>query len=108
MARKKTIATLKMELTAPSGGMYVMILRSVGNPDFGQYAPISEPEAVKSATLAGMRRAAEAYIAKWDLGGGNFVDPEIRKDGKFVARISYNGRLWDHMEYEKANEIKID
>ena len=85
---------------ADQGG-YVMILRSIGNPDFGQYAPVSDPAAVKGATLAAMRQAAQDYIEFWDLGGGNFVDPEVRDSkGAFVCTISYNGRLWDKSDKE--------
>jgi hypothetical protein len=73
---------------------YVMVMRSVGNPDFGQYAPLSEPAAIKSDTLAGLVHAAEEYIEFWNLGGGNWVDPEIRENGEPVATISYNGRVW--------------
>lgn len=74
---------------------YVMLMSSVGNPDFGQYASVSEPAAVSSDTLVGLIRAAEEYIGFWDLGGGNWVDPEIRDtEGRFVARMSYNRRLW--------------
>lgn len=74
--------------------MYEMKLRSVGNPDFGQYAPMSEPEAVRRSTLTEMRKACEAYISKWNLGGGNWVDPMVTQDGKKIGRFSYNGRFW--------------
>jgi hypothetical protein len=80
--------------------MYEMKLRSVGNPDFGQYAPLSEPEVVTGETLSEMRARCEAYIRKWNLGGGNWVNPIIRevvpgrKTKKAVGYFSYNGRLW--------------
>jgi hypothetical protein len=81
-------ATLKSE-------SYVMLLRSVGNPDYGQYAPVSEPAPIKGRTLTAMAEAAREYIEFWDLGGGNWPEPEIRNtNGQPVARISYNGRLW--------------
>lgn len=75
--------------------MYTMRLRSVGNPDFGQYAPVSEPETVQRSTLAEMRDAAQAYIDKWDLGGGNWVDPVVMQGGKAIGHFSYNLRFWE-------------
>ena len=90
----KTLKEARAVKADPGG--YVMILRSVGNPDFGQYAPVSEPKAVKGPTLASMIQAAEDYIEFWDIGGGNWVEPEIRDaSGKPVAVMSYNRRLWD-------------
>lgn len=80
---------------------YEMRLRSVGNPDFGQYAPVSEPEVVTGNTLAEMRAHCERYIEFWDLGGGNWMSPVVRenvpgrKAKKTVGHFSYNGRLWE-------------
>lgn len=84
---------------------YVMILRSVGNPDFQQFAPISEPAAIKGDSLIAMVQAAEEYREFWNLGSGNWVRPEVRCEGKPVAWISYNGRLWDSPKFETAREI---
>lgn len=92
---------------------YTMRLRSVGNPDFGQYAPISDPEIAMGDTLKEMRDFALAYIDKWNLGGGNHPNTVIQETatGKIVAWISYNGRLWDKSPYgdnwKKAKEIFI-
>lgn len=74
--------------------MYEMKLRSVGNPDFGQYAPLSTPKVVRAETLREMRQACEEYIAEWDLGGGNWTDPVVTQNGKKIGRFSYNGRFW--------------
>jgi hypothetical protein len=84
-----------------------MMLRSVGNPDLGQYAPVSEPTAVKGKTLRAMVQAAEEYRDEWNLGGGNWIKPEVRLDGKPVAWISYNGRVWDSPDHGSAMEIKV-
>lgn len=104
--KKETRRTL---VFSPGGG-YVMILRSVGNPDFAQYAPVSEPTAIKGRTLTAMRDAAREYIEFWNLGGGNWPETEIRTaDGRPVAWISYNGRLWDcpssGPDWKEAKEI---
>lgn len=92
---------------------YTMKLRSVGNPDFNQYAPISPPEIAEGDTLQEMRNAARAYIEKWNLGGGNHPNTVIKESatGKSVAWISYNGRVWDRSPYgkdwQKSKEIVI-
>jgi hypothetical protein len=78
-----------------SSGIYTMKLRSVGNPDFGQYAPVSNPETVTGSTLAEMRAHCERYIEFWDLGGGNWVGPVVMQGKKVVGHFSYNGRLWE-------------
>lgn len=78
---------------------YQMRLRSVGNPDFNQYAPVSDPETVEGSTLEEMRDFAEAYRDKWGLGGGNWPNPVVKeKVGdklKPVGFFSYNGKLWE-------------
>jgi hypothetical protein len=76
--------------------MYRIILRSVGNPDFGQdpYQPISPTEEIMVDTLQQAAAAARAYIERHHLGGGNFPSPHVFKGDQIVARISYNGRIW--------------
>ena len=75
---------------------YTIRLASVGNPDFGQYAPLSPPVIFEADTLEEIRDAACAYIAKWDLGGGNWSEAKatIREGKKAIGYVSYNGRVW--------------
>lgn len=91
--------------------MYTMRLRSVGNPDFRQYAPISEPETVTGSTLAEMRAHAERYIQFWGLGGGNWVAPIVKRGKKVIGHFSYNGRFWEGgpaQWTDSTREIKIE
>lgn len=75
---------------------YTAKLRSVGNPDYGQYAPVSNPQSIESDTPEGIARQAREYILFWNLGGGNWPPNIIVKcDGKPFAVVSYNGRLWN-------------
>lgn len=83
--------------------MIEMTLRSVGNPDFGQYAPLSPKLKVKVATLADAKAAAQAYIDQYDLGGGNFVDPALKQDGKLIGYLSYNMRFWTVAEWSVSH-----
>lgn len=75
--------------------MYTMRLRSVGNPDFGQYAPVSSPKSVTGATLQELRSEAQTYIDENDLGGGNWVDPVVKLGAKVIGYFSYNLRFWE-------------
>lgn len=82
--------------------MIEMKLRSVGNPDFGQCAPVSEPKVVLVPDLKAAVAACEQYIAENDLGGGNWVDPKVVQDGKLIGYISYNGRFWTVAEWKTS------
>ena len=74
---------------------YSLKLHSVGNPDMGQFAPISNPITVHAATLEEVAALAEAYRDFWNLGSGNWgYGPFIMEGKRKVARVSYNGRLW--------------
>jgi hypothetical protein len=73
---------------------YQMYLESVGNPDFGQYDSISEPEWVEADTLTELRKLGEDYRGKWDMGGGNWACPVVLEGKKVIGNFSYNGRLW--------------
>ena len=70
-------------------------LTNEGNPDFRQYAPIA-PDFIKPAkTLKEASDLCLAYIAEWDLGGGNWTGGDVYHPikGK-IASISYNGAVW--------------
>jgi hypothetical protein len=73
----------------------IKILKSVGNPDFGQFAPVSNPlRNIKTKTLSQLKDKVNAYIDKWSLGGGNFIQPSVYHNNKIVGYFSYNGRFW--------------
>jgi hypothetical protein len=97
-AYKRTIDAL----IAPKGA-YKVLLASVGNPDFGQDSRRSMPgvprRTLRVASLADASKACRAYIAHYELGGGNWLGGEVKKDGKVFAQISYNGRAWEPGEY---------
>lgn len=99
-AYTRTIAAL----IAPKGA-YKVLLASVGNPDFGQDSRRSMPgvprRTVRVASLADASKACRAYIAHYELGGGNWLGGDVKKDGKALARISYNGRAWDLVDERK-------
>lgn len=87
-------ATKKAPASATAKSNYATNLSSVGNPDHGQYAPVSNPETVTADTFAELKAKIRAYIEFWNLGGGNWTRPVIMQQGKAVGRMSYNGRVW--------------
>ena len=74
-------------------------MRSVGNPDFGQYAPISEPETITAHTLDELVKKAREYRQWWNMGSGNWTNPTACEDGEPVGRIMFNGAVRD-MDYK--------
>lgn len=73
-----------------------LTLCSVGNPDFGQYAPPSPRIIAEVASFEEASHQVRAYIAAHDLGGGNWSRQSgiLRDRGKVVGCVSYNGRVW--------------
>ena len=99
-AYKRTIDAI----AAPKGA-YKVLLASVGNADFRQDSRRSLPgvprRSLRVASIADASKACRAYIEHYDLGGGNWIGGEVKKDGKAVAKISYNGRAWDPADQRK-------
>ncbi len=84
--------------------MLTVELKSCGNPDFGQYAPLSPNKVVQIQTLADASKACCDYIASYNLGGGNWNGGTVRHDKTIIARVSYNGRIWGPDGAEVINE----
>jgi len=57
---------------------------------------------VSVATLRDASNACRAYIEKNGLGGGNWTGGQVIQGNKDIARISYNGRIWDMNDNEIA------
>jgi len=72
-------------------------LSSCGNIDKGQN-PYKKMSPSKLVTVEDLKMASLAcleYIKKWNLGGGNWTGGQILSNGKQIAAVSYNGRVWD-------------
>lgn len=52
-------------------------------------------------------RLVQEFIEDNDLGGGNWSGGAVYKNGKQVAYVSYNGRVWEGKSPEKGKEINI-
>jgi hypothetical protein len=96
--RDAAYARTMAALLAPKGA-YKVVLASVGNPDFGQDSRRSLPgvprHVIRVASISDASKACRAYIAYYDLGGGNWIGGEVKKAGVVCAQISYNGRAWE-------------
>lgn len=89
--------------------MLTMKCKSVGNPDHGQYQPISDPVLVTGQTFSEIRSKAQKYIADNALGGGNWPNCQVMRGGKPVALMSYNGRFWTpEKNWEERKEIPVE
>lgn len=104
---ERKVKTAVKWLLALGAKRYTIKLSSVGNPDFGQYAPVSPPEICEADTLQEIVAACEAYIKKWDLGGGNWKEPILREDGVAIGHISYNRRVWRGKPRDWQNAVEI-
>ena len=74
----------------------ILKLKGVGNPDLQQYADVSEPRILEVGSFAEASMKTLEYIQEWNLGGGNLVADifDKRKNGKQIAHVSYNGKVW--------------
>lgn len=86
-----------------------LLFEAVPNIDFtsGHLAEVSVPlQFIKVDDLLSARSAYCELVARYELGGGNITSRCGRvcsQDGQRMARISYNGRVWDN----DGNEIII-
>lgn len=70
------------------------------NPDIagGYWAGKSEGQKRMDVPVDSLDQAAarcRAYCEELDLGGGNWAGGAIFEHGVQIARVSYNGRVWD-------------
>lgn len=85
--------------SAPSSGMAVY-LGAVPNFDYAQHGDprgwVSvAPHWFRVEDLAAAQDAVRIFCDKHSLGGGNLVPAYVAKDGQLVAKVSYNGRIWE-------------
>ncbi len=76
-------------------GRFWVYLSSVGNPDYNQYAPISDPVLKSAESLREVRDLCLAYIEDCNLGGGNWPGGIFGSGRLVLGHVSYNGRLWE-------------
>ena len=77
-----------------------VVLRSVGNPDFGQDPTRElwgcEPRRVEN--VSNFKEASDVclkFIRENNLGGGNWAGGDIYSGHERVGKVCYNGRIVD-------------
>ncbi len=84
--------------------MFLVILSSLGNPDFRQDPdrPLPGVPVLKQKVrdFAAASQACLDYIAQHELGGGNWNGGDIFDEhGERIANVSYNGFVWPPGEW---------
>lgn len=74
--------------------MFKLTFTIHGNPDRNQ-GDWQETHTLSAPTINDLRKSVLAFQGDNDIGGGNWGEATLTKDGKVVGRMSYNGRLWD-------------
>lgn len=87
-----------------------LVVDSRGNPDHGQNPdrPLYGVPGVtvRVSSLREASRKAREYIEQHDLGGGNWAGGDVLDEsGQVVARVSYNGRVWQSEACENCTTL---
>lgn len=62
-----------------------------------------EVSSLKEATILCRNFINQYNLSSSNWFGGNVVDENY----KFIARVSYNGKVWDNEDWRKSKEIEI-
>lgn len=90
-----------------------VILKADPNPDYEFPDPRATVKTVKVRlpvrSFESASTACKNFIERFDLGSGNWTGGQIGDiDGKIIAHVSYNGRVWEGEKYTGSNkEIKV-
>lgn len=89
-----------------------VLLGAVPNQDF---RPESHNGSVKiaptwfpAASLREARDLVVSFVRENDLGSGNWAYGEVRRNGKIVARISYQGGIFKGSRRESTQELDVE
>lgn len=87
--------------------MFTLNFTIHGNPDRGQ-DDWTENHSISAASMAELRADALKFQGDNDIGGGNWGEATLLRNGVLVGYVSYNLRVWDKPYWsEAANEIKV-
>ena len=85
--------------------VYEITITTVGNPDRGQYAPITARETLTAHTIKDLRAAVRMFQHFHDIGGGNWTIPPLLLNGNHIGFMSYNGAVWSEQGAGERLEI---
>ncbi|MEQ8832236.1 MAG: hypothetical protein RLW87_20680 [Alphaproteobacteria bacterium] len=79
--------------------MPTLIVETVGNPDRGQNPNATHWAAPGFSVEVRDAKQASELFSRWrdthDVGGGNLARADVMEGETRLARISYNGRIWE-------------
>lgn len=90
-----------------------VILKADPNPDYEFPDPRATVKTVKVrlpvSSFASASKVCKNFIENFDLGSGNWTGGQIGDiNGKIIAHVSYNGRVWEGENWTPDSvEIKI-
>lgn len=85
--------------------MYHLTVTIHGNPDYNQ-GDWKEDHSISATTITELRKAVLAFQGDNDIGGGNWGEATLRRNGLIVGYMSYNMRVWDKPYWDGgANEV---
>ncbi|PQJ82464.1 hypothetical protein [Polaribacter glomeratus] len=97
--------------------IFVALGSEVNTGKFEQYSTnakfeeLSKPNGLIYYEVKDLEEASSIcrkFIQTYSLGSGNWLGGRvINEKSDFLARISYNGRIWDNENWEIANELAI-
>jgi hypothetical protein len=87
--------------------MFSITIETVGNPDFGQYAPITDPQRLNADTFQELKTEIWQYRSDNMIGAGNWTNPTLHQDENPIGYMSYNCRVWELGKTEDAKEINV-
>lgn len=71
-----------------------LILKSLPNPDHNESISPAPGFRIQVPSLENASKSCMEYIAKFNLGAGNWAGGDVYDGQRLVANISYNGRIW--------------
>jgi len=83
--------------------MYSIKTEVCGNPDYGQ-DPRKPPygvrvKTIKAKTYSELSEKVLEWICDNDIGGGNWMNPALMRDGQVIGYMSYNGKVWSDASF---------
>lgn len=86
--------------------MYSIKTEVCGNPDYGQN-PNKPPygvrvKTIRASTFAEILDKVREWQSDNDIGGGNWMNPALMRDGELVGFMSYNGKVWSDQSFSPS------
>ena len=83
--------------------MYSIKTEVCGNPDYGQN-PNKPPygvrvKSIRSSSFNDLLNKVREWQSDNDIGGGNWMNPALMRDGTVIGYMSYNGKIWSDQSF---------